>query len=255
MKLHSLAKTIKANLSLHTIYKYLFLGATLFILSGFFYSQRTMAKATNYKKEIINPQQQLLNYSKKQTSPKEQPETKTNNTNAGNQTIITPKIPLAKIEEQLSISTKNSNEEKENTALENEIADILIGTPMENMIEPISRQDKIVAAFLVGIALKESQFGKHSPKLHGQDCYNYWGYRGIRKRMGTGGHTCFDSPEDAVETVAKRIKTLAIKQHRNSPRKMLIWKCGSSCENTGGLAAANKWVQDVSIYFNKINNS
>jgi len=144
---------------------------------------------------------------------------------------------------------------KENTALKNKITNILIGTPMENMIEPISHQDKIVAAFLVGIALKESQFGKHSPKLYGQDCYNYWGYRGIRKRMGTGGHTCFDSPEDAVETVAKRIKTLAIKQHRNSPQKMLIWKCGSSCKNTGGLAAANKWVSDVSIYFNKINNS
>jgi len=251
MKLYSLAKKTKANLSLHTIYKYLLLGATLFILSGFFYSQGIMAKVIDYRKELISPQQQLLNYQNKQTNQKKQPETKTNNTNINNRTIITPKIPLAKIGEQLSIPTKNSNEEKENTALKNEIANILIGTPMENMIEPISQQDKIVAAFLVGIALKESQFGKHSPKLHGQDCYNYWGYRGIRKRMGTGGHTCFDSPEDAVKTVGERISRL-VKSGVDTPQEMVLWKCGSDCNATGGWTAARKWISDVNTYYSKM---
>ena len=118
------------------------------------------------------------------------------------------------------------------------------------MIKPISKQNKIVAAFLVGIALKESGFGKHAPVLNGQNCYNYWGYRGKRTRMGTGGYTCFDSPEDAVETVGKRLQTLAIKQHRNTPQKMLIWKCGNSCASHNP-ASVTKWVNDVSIYFNQ----
>jgi hypothetical protein len=71
--------------------------------------------------------------------------------------------------------------------------------------------------------------------------------------MGTGGHTCFDSPKDAVDTVAKRMETLIEEYDRDTPSKMVVWKCGSDCNVTGGQAAADKWISDVAMYFNKLN--
>jgi hypothetical protein len=245
MKLYLLAKRLKANLRLKkkNNYKYLILGATLFILlSGFFCPQNALSKQTIKKvsssnlSTIFDDNKNKILISKKRS-------------------CIEPIINIENIDTLIIPKSKETELQKNVTNdLKNTLSDILVDTPMESMIELISQQDKIVAAFLVGIALKESQFGKHSPKLNGQDCFNYWGYRGVRKRMGSGGHTCFDSPEDAINTVAKRIKTLAITQHRNTPGKMIIWKCGNSCA-THSPASVSKWISDVSIYFNKINNS
>ena len=138
-------------------------------------------------------------------------------------------------------------------ALEKEIRKMVKGYPIEKMIPYIAKKDRTVAAFMVAIAKKESSWGVHVPVLNGQDCYNYWGYRGQRKLMGTGGHTCFNSPQDAVDTVAKRIATLVDEYGKNTPEKMVVWKCGSSCAATGGQAAANKWISDVTMYFDKLN--
>ena len=247
MKLNLLAKQAKARLNLNNNYKHLISGATLFIILGaFFYPQGILSKqqpTTNTDKllNIFNTTEKKIIISNKQSKLKP--------------TINIQKINTLNISKlKKSKTTENNNYDSSNDNLKNKLNDILTGTPMENMIEPISHQDKLVAAFLVGIALKESQFGKHSPRLNGKDCYNYWGYRGKRARMGTGGHTCFDSPEDAVNTVAKRIKTLAVTQRRNTPSKMTIWKCGNSCANHSP-ASVSKWISDVSIYFNKINNS
>ena len=134
-------------------------------------------------------------------------------------------------------------------ALEKEIYGVVKGHPIEKMVPYIAKQDRTVAAFIVAIARKESGWGEHYPVLNGEDCYNYWGYRGQRDKMGTGGHTCFDSPQDAVDTVAKRIKTLAEENGRDTPAKMVVWKCGGSCAATGGQAAANKWISDVDSIF------
>jgi hypothetical protein len=242
MKLYSLSKNkrlIKSTiLKINTFNSYLLIGATILVFGGFFYTQE----------KIIKPiSAQTLKTASKISISK----TTTNQSNPP------ATVNLIKLQENLNIKTislQNKNIQQK-TALKNSITDILVGTPMEQMIEPISKQDKLVAAFLVGIALKESSLGKHAPHLNGNDCYNYWGYRSKRIRMGTGGHTCFDSPEDAIETVGKRIHTLAIKQGRNTPQKMLIWKCGSDCGATGGWPAAHKWVKDISTYFNQINNS
>lgn len=138
--------------------------------------------------------------------------------------------------------------------LETEIAEMVKGYPIEEMIPYIAKQDRTVAAFIVAIAKKESAWGTRIPVLNGQNCYNYWGYRGQRKLMGTGGHTCFNSPEDAVDTVAKRINTLVNEKGKDTPEKMVLWKCGSDCNATGGQAAANKWISDVSMYFDKFDN-
>ncbi|MDD5396840.1 MAG: hypothetical protein PHW24_02145 [Candidatus Moranbacteria bacterium] len=135
-------------------------------------------------------------------------------------------------------------------SLESEIRKMVKGYPIEKMAPDIAKQDRTVAAFIVAIAKKESSWGVHVPVLNGQDCFNYWGYRGQRKLMGTGGHTCFNSPADAVETVAKRINTLVEQQGKDTPAEMVkTWKCGGNCAATGGQAAANKWVSDVNSIF------
>jgi hypothetical protein len=135
--------------------------------------------------------------------------------------------------------------------LKEKIDQMVAGTPMEKMTPYIAKKDKKVAAFLVGIAKKESNYGRRVPVLNGKDCFNYWGYRGLRKRMGSGGHTCFDSPEDAINTVGGRIERL-VKSGVDTPQEMVLWKCGSDCSATGGQAAANKWISDVNMYFSKM---
>ena len=39
----------------------------------------------------------------------------------------------------------------------------------------------------------------------------------------------------------------------DTPQKMVVWKCGSSCAGHDP-AGVSKWISDVSIYYNKINN-
>ncbi len=133
------------------------------------------------------------------------------------------------------------------------ITDMVKGHPIEGMLPYIFEKDRTVAAFLVGIAKKESNWGKRVPVLDGQDCFNYWGYRGVRRLMGTGGHTCFNSRKDAVDTVAKRIEKLVYSQKLNTPEKMILWKCGFSCEGHS-RESVKKWISDVSLYFNQLDD-
>ncbi len=144
-------------------------------------------------------------------------------------------------------------EENDQKKFEKELKEMVKGHPIEKMVPYIIKKDRITAAFIVAIARKESNWGKRRPVLNGQDCYNYWGYRGQRKLMGSGGHTCFNSPQDAVDTIAKRLDTLIKKDGRNTPSEMVIWKCGSNCSVTGGQAAANKWISDVEGIFEQLN--
>lgn len=144
-------------------------------------------------------------------------------------------------------------ERSEKKEMNEEIEEMVKGYPIEKMVPYIMKKDKIVAAFLIGIAKKESNWGKRVPVLNGQDCYNYWGYKGKRKLMGTGGHTCFYSRKDAVDTVAKRLEWLIKNNKLNTPEKMIIWKCGSTC-NGHSKYSVQKWISDVNFYFQKLNN-
>lgn len=135
--------------------------------------------------------------------------------------------------------------------LEGEIMKIVADSPMEKMAPLIAKQDRKVAAFLIGIAKKESNLGRRVPVLNGQDCYNYWGYRGAGERMGSGGHTCFNSPEDAIATVGGRLQRL-VQSDVDTPAEMVLWKCGSNCASDAG---ASKWINDVNTYFQKIDNN
>lgn len=131
------------------------------------------------------------------------------------------------------------------------LTDMVRGYPIEPMLPYIFEKDRTVAAFLVGIAKKESNWGKRVPVLDGQDCFNYWGYRGVRRLMGTGGHTCFNSRKDAVDTVARRIEKLVYSEQLNTPEKMILWKCGFSCQGHS-RESVKKWISDVDIYFSQL---
>lgn len=124
----------------------------------------------------------------------------------------------------------------------------LAGHPMAAMADALADQDPVVAAYMVAMAKQESNWGKHVPTLAGADCYNYWGFRAQRARMGTGGHTCFDSPEDAVATVGARVEELVHGQGRTTARSLLIWKCGASCA-THDPAGVARWVSVVDTYY------
>jgi hypothetical protein len=134
---------------------------------------------------------------------------------------------------------------------ENRLSDLVDGHPIEKMVSVIAKKDKTVAAFLVGIAKKESDWGKHSPKKDGKDCFNYWGYRGSYNPT-LSGYSCFDSPEQAVDQVGGRIEDLVDKKI-DTPEKMLVWKCGRSCAEHNPTDV-RKWVSDVSLYFYKLNS-
>lgn len=138
---------------------------------------------------------------------------------------------------------------KRNIKLEKRIKKETSGFPIENMTRYIAEEDEKTAAFIVAIAKKESNWGKRTPKLAGQECYNYWGFREKRERMGSGGHTCFDNPEDAVRSIAARINDL-IKKDIDTPEKMVVWKCGYSCESHNP-ESVSKWIEDVNYYYNK----
>lgn len=164
---------------------------------------------------------------------------------------ITERESLESEEEldEFVMNTLKKFEQVRQEDLEEEINKIVDGSPMKKMTPLLAQLDKRVAAFMVAIAKKESNLGRRVPVLNGEDCYNYWGYRGIRDRMGSGGHTCFDNPKDAVETVSKRISEL-VQADIDTPEEMVIWKCGSSCEGHSDYSV-EKWISDVEMYYEK----
>ncbi|MFA5872099.1 MAG: hypothetical protein WC858_05285 [Parcubacteria group bacterium] len=147
---------------------------------------------------------------------------------------------------------KKAASKKPSDELKTSVAAIVKNTPMAAMIDPIAEKSRTVAAFIVGIAMKESKFGVYSPKKGGHDCYNYWGFKGGGSTVA-GGYTCFASPDDAVDAVGKRIEKMIAKGVR-TPAQAISWKCGSSCagHDPGGVS---KWISDVGINFYKIQKS
>jgi hypothetical protein len=130
------------------------------------------------------------------------------------------------------------------------ISKIVKNTPMEKMVGEIAKTDRPVAAFIVGIAMKESKFGKFSPKKDGKDCYNYWGYRG-KENTTKSGYSCFSSPSHAIEVVGSKIASM-VKNGAKTPASMISWKCGSSCAGHDP-ASVTKWISDVAINYYQLN--
>ncbi len=139
---------------------------------------------------------------------------------------------------------------KEEIPVNPKFSAMLNGSPMEKMIPALNKRNNEVASYLIAIAKKESDWGKHTPKKGGRECYNFWGYRG-KENTTASGYSCFDSPNHAVEVVGNRIEKL-LNSNVNTPAKMVVWKCGSDCEAAGGQVAANKWISDVASYYKKL---
>jgi hypothetical protein len=136
--------------------------------------------------------------------------------------------------------------------LEEEIRLLVSGNPIEAMAPFIASYDREIAALLVGIAKKESDWGKHVPlDGNGDDCFNYWGYKGAGTRGIGMGHGCFGDPEEAVRMVGNRLVELVAMRNTSNPENMIIWKCGSSCVGHSP-ESVRKWIADVSLYYNKL---
>lgn len=142
------------------------------------------------------------------------------------------------------LNEKNINNEEK----KNKLNQMVIGYPIEEMIPFIAERDERTAAFLIAIARKESTWGQHAPSKNGRDCYNYWGYKGSYHLVM--GYSCFDSPEQAVQVVGDKIDQLIAKKI-DTPAKMVVWKCGSSCagHDPGGVRS---WIGTVESYMKKL---
>ncbi len=136
-------------------------------------------------------------------------------------------------------------------AFEKRAQEMVEGYPIEKMLPEIFKQDRVVAAFMIAMAKQESQWGKRVPVLNGEDCLNYWGFRSKRERMGSGGHTCFDSIEDAVTTVGRRINELVYEYDRKTAARLIVWKCGYSCAGHNQSNVAS-WKRTVQMYYDAL---
>jgi hypothetical protein len=156
------------------------------------------------------------------------------------------------ISEKICLNSLGSRRDKGKAELREAIFENLVKAhPIVVMIPWIAEQDKEVAAYLIGIAKKESDWGKHAPQKNGRDCFNYWGYRGGYKATDSG-YSCFDDPKQAVEVVGGRIKSLIFKKIK-TPAQMVVWKCGQNCAGHKP-ADVKKWISDVSLYYDKLNS-
>lgn len=139
-----------------------------------------------------------------------------------------------------------------NLDLENELIPLLGDYPIAVMARAISSYDREIAGLIVGIGKKESNWGKRTPKLFGEECYNYWGYRGQGDRgLTPDGYGCWETPEAAVKAIGDRLVTLREQRSSSTPERMVVWKCGSSCA-THSKESVAKWIADVNIYYRTI---
>lgn len=160
------------------------------------------------------------------------------------------RVELANIVVNNTYPAAANKEDIYNEAWKREIKKILTDTPMAVMTEAVIKRNRPVAAFLVGIAMKESKFGKYSPKKDGTECFNYWGYRGKENRTASG-YSCFKDPEQAVKIVGDRIEAI-VKQGAKTPSDMISWKCGRTCAGHSPESVA-KWISDVAEYYYVLN--
>jgi hypothetical protein len=155
-------------------------------------------------------------------------------------------------DEEVIINLIGKIDAKKHESFEKEIFQYIKGKPMEDMAPYIAKQPRTVAAFIVGIAMKESKFGVYAPHdANGNDCHNYWGYRGPENTTASG-YSCFTSPEHAIQVVGKKINKL-VAQGISNPAEMISWKCGSSCAGHGA-ENVRKWIADVGVNFYKLNS-
>jgi hypothetical protein len=154
-------------------------------------------------------------------------------------------------EEALALAEAQKEEEKLYQEKVEKLEDMLEGHPLAKMAPEIAKQEPEIAALIVGIARKESQWGLRSPKKNG-DCFNYWGYKGTGGRGVGMGYACFATREEAIEKISARLEKMINKRGSSNPSALVTpWKCGSSCA-THSPESVRKWVSDVNQYYTKV---
>lgn len=150
------------------------------------------------------------------------------------------------------ISSNIKDTKQYDNELETRIDILTTDYPIRQMTKIIATYDPEVVGLIIGIAKKESNWGKRVPvDASGKDCFNYWGYKGAGTRGTAMGHGCFGSPEEAVKIVGDRLRELVRLHQTSEPRNMIIWKCGSSCAGHSD-ESVRKWISDVSLYYYQI---
>lgn len=140
----------------------------------------------------------------------------------------------------------------ERALFEAELRAIVTGYPIEAMVPAIAEYDREIAGLIIGIGKKESNWGRRVPRTNaGDDCFNYWGYKGAGARGVAMGHGCFGEPTEAVHVIGGRLQELVALRKTSEPANMTIWKCGSSCA-THSPESVRKWVADVALYYREI---
>jgi hypothetical protein len=135
--------------------------------------------------------------------------------------------------------------------LEAEIRTLVSGYPIEAMVPTIAAYDREIAGLIVGIAKKESDWGKHVPRDAAGDCFNYWGYKGAGARGTAMGYACFGSPVEAAQIVGDRIAELVAKRQASTPEKLIVWKCGNTCAGHSP-ESVRSWISGVRVYYDRI---
>ena len=160
--------------------------------------------------------------------------------------------PCVVIQGVLADSEGEIPKNSEDPDLDRIIRGLTAGYPLEIMVPAIVKYDRSVAALIVGIAKKESNWGKRVPRTSdGADCFNYWGWKGAGSRGVAMGHGCFGTPEEAVQAIGNRLTELVAKRQGSEPKNMIVWKCGSSCA-THSPESVSKWIADVDLYYRQI---
>ncbi len=178
-------------------------------------------------------------------------------------------IKIVNADEQIALSKENQSDhfayelyayqrknfffkanENKDDSFKKEIDLLVKDYPIEEMSLYIAKYNRKVAGLIIGIAKKESNWGRRSPSKNGKTCYNYWGYKGVGSRGFSMGYGCFSTPEEAVNVIGGRIQEL-VNKGLATPSKMIVWKCGNSCE-THSKYSVEKWISDVSLYYNKV---
>ncbi len=176
------------------------------------------------------------------------------NTTEGESGLPTKEVVTNSIDSAVKAVNEDIKEIVSTKSLEELAQEVTAGHPIEKMLPYILEQDPEVAKYLIAISVQESGMGEHVPVLDGQDCYNYWGYRSVRKLMGTGGHTCFNSRQDAVESVGKRIHELIYEYDRKTASRLVVWKCGSTCDGHS-QESVDRWINVVDSYHSKLSTN
>ena len=109
------------------------------------------------------------------------------------------------------------------------VAKFLKGTPLESystQIVAVSDKYGIDYRLIPAIAMKETGAGRVAP----QNSFNAWGFE--------NGRTRFESWEQAIENVAKTLKTRYVAKGMDTPDKMMPVYAPPAMENGGGWAIA-----------------